>query len=44
MRQTEEYTSSKNLLSQFQNQQGLGRQGQGQQGVIPQGLMQQYLK
>lgn len=42
MRKTEEYTSSKNLLSQFQNQQGLGRQGQGQQGVIPQGLMQQY--
>ena len=32
MRQTEEYTSSKNLLSPFKNQQslqGLGRQGQG---------------
>ena len=40
MRQTEEYTSSQNPLSQFQNRQslqGLRQQGQGQQGQ-----MQQY--
>ena len=45
MRQTEEYTSSQNLLSPFQNQQSLqgqGLQGLGQQGLMPPNPMQQY--
>ncbi len=50
MQQTEEHTSSQNLLSQFQKQkspqglglQGLGQQGLGTQNLMPQSQMQQY--